>query len=44
MCDLLILYGYHSSQLYNIDVLWYFVGGDLNCAKKNNLICAETSI
>ena len=38
MRDLLILYGY--SQLYNIDVFWYFVGGDLNCVKKDNLICA----
>ena len=40
MCDLLILYGY--SQLYNVDVFWYnFVGGDLNCVKKDNLICGS---
>ena len=36
---LLILYGY--SQLYNSDVFWYFVGGDLNCVKKDNLICGS---
>ena len=35
VCDLLILYGYNS------DVFWYFVGGDLNCVKKDNLICGS---
>ena len=38
VCDILILNGY--SQLYNIDVFWYLVGGDLNCVK-DNLICGS---